>query len=73
MTKLYRPEPPYRLTFDDAVEVWLRLWRGEYQHRIAADFNVNQGRVNDVKMDRLHPGSREAALRLSGQSDRGAA
>ncbi|OSI29580.1 hypothetical protein [Bradyrhizobium canariense] len=57
---------PYQLTFDDAVYVWLRHWQGEYQHRIAATYDVNPGRVNDVIKERKHFGSRsEAAKRLS--------
>lgn len=54
-------EPPYRLTFDDAVEVWRRHWAGEYQHHIAASFGVNPGRVNDVLKYRKHLGSEAAA------------
>ncbi len=38
----------YRLTIDDAIDVWLRHWAGEYQHSIAADYGVNPGRVNEV-------------------------
>lgn len=57
---------PYHLTFDDAVCVWLRHWNGEYQHRIAASYDVNPGRVNDVIKERKHFGSRaEAVRRLS--------
>jgi len=41
-------EPPYRLTADDAVDIWLRHWAGEYQHHIAASYRVNPGRVNEV-------------------------
>lgn len=29
-------KPSYRLTFEDAVEVWIRHWPGEYQNRIAS-------------------------------------
>ncbi|MGY4574960.1 hypothetical protein [Bradyrhizobium sp. USDA 3256] len=55
----------YRLTFEDAVYVWLRHWRGEYQHHIAASYNVNPGRVNEVLKERIHFGSRaEATKRL---------
>ena len=36
----------YRLTFNDAVDIWLRHWAGEYQHTIAARYDVSQGRVN---------------------------
>jgi hypothetical protein len=56
---------PYRLTFDDAVHVWLRHWNGEFQHDIAASYSVNPGRVNDVVKERSQFGSRaEAARRL---------
>lgn len=54
--------PSYKLTFDDAVEIWLRYWNGEFQNRIAASFDVNPGRVNDVLKERKFIGSREAAL-----------
>jgi hypothetical protein len=53
----------YRLTFEDAVDVWLRHWSGEFQHMIAADYAVNQGRINEVLKGRLHSGSREVAKR----------
>src|SRR5205807_2381991 len=48
----------YRLTFNNAVDIWLRHWAGEYQHTIAASYDVNQGRVNDVLNERLHIGSK---------------
>ena len=57
---------PYQLTFDDAVHVWLRHWGGEFQHRIAASYDVNPGRVNDIIKERKHFGSRaEAGKRLT--------
>jgi hypothetical protein len=49
------------LTFDDAVEVWLAHWTGQIQSRIAARFDVNQGRINEVLKERRHVGSRQAA------------
>jgi hypothetical protein len=52
----------YQLTFDDAVDIWLRHWNGEFQHRIAAAFDVNPGRVNEVLKGTRHVGSREAAM-----------
>jgi len=56
------PKPkPYRLTFDDAVIVWLRHWNGDYQHVIAASYAVNPGRVNDVLKERVHYGSKSVA------------
>jgi hypothetical protein len=54
--------PSYKLTFEDAVMIWLRHWNGEFQNRIAASYDVNPGRVNEVLKGRVHPGSREAAL-----------
>jgi predicted XRE-type DNA-binding protein len=50
-----------RLSFKDAVEVWLRHWAGEFQHRIAASYDVNQGRISDVINERLHIGSKKVA------------
>lgn len=54
--------PSRQLSFEDAVNIWLRYWNGEFQHRIAASFDVNPGRVNEVLKGSRHPGSREAAL-----------
>ena len=51
----------YRLTFNDAVDIWLRHWTGEYQHTIAARYDVSRGRVNDVLNERLHIGSKAVA------------
>lgn len=54
--------PSRRLTFEDAVVIWGRIERGEFLNRIAADFDVNPGRIAEIKMGRRFPGSREAAL-----------
>jgi hypothetical protein len=51
----------YTLTFDDAVDIWLRHWSGEYQHRIAAFYDVNSARVNEVLKEHRHIGSRGVA------------
>lgn len=57
---------PYRLTYEDAINVWLLHWNGTYQHTIAAAYGVNPGRVNDVLKERIHCGSRiDAAARLT--------
>jgi hypothetical protein len=45
----------YRLTFDNAVDIWLRSWAGEYQHTIAASYGVNPGRVNEVLKGHKYP------------------
>jgi hypothetical protein len=57
---------PYRLAYEDAVNIWLRYWHGEFQHNIAASYSVNPGRVNDVLKERAHDGSKaSAAARLN--------
>lgn len=60
---------PYRLTPEDAVDVWLRHWNGEYQHAIAAKYGVNPGRVNEVLKGRKHPGSERLAALRKGSPD----
>ncbi len=57
----YVRKPSKKLTFKEAVEIWKRLWNGEFQNRIAADYDVNPARVSDIKMGRLHFGSEAAA------------
>ncbi|MBN9068759.1 MAG: hypothetical protein J0H60_20530 [Rhizobiales bacterium] len=52
---------PYQLTLDDAVDVWLRHWNGEYQHHIAASYRVNPGRVNEVLKGHRFPESEAIA------------
>ena len=47
--------PCHRLTFEEAVAVHRRLMAGEMYSRIAATYDVNQGRIADVKFGRLHP------------------
>lgn len=58
-------KPSYRLTFQDAVEVWMRHWAGEFQNRIAARFDVNPGRVNEVLKGTRHKGSEDVAGRMA--------
>jgi hypothetical protein len=56
------------LTFEEAVEVWPRYWAGEFQHAIASDYGVNQGRVNEVVKERKHIGSRQVAEKRYGRA-----
>lgn len=49
------------LSFQDAIDVWLRHWSGEYQHHIAASFGVNPGRVSEVLKARKHTGAEDVA------------
>lgn len=55
-------KPSYRLTFQDAVNIWRRFLDGEFQHRIAASLDVNPARVSEVIKGHKFPGSREIAL-----------
>lgn len=52
--------PSYRLTFHDAVEIWTRYRAGQFQNRIAAHFDVNPGRVNEVIKGHKFPGSNKS-------------
>ena len=56
-------KPSKTLTFDDAVNIQIRLMNGEFQNRIAADYDVNPGRISEINTGQRHPGSREVALR----------
>lgn len=59
--------PSPRLTFEDAVAIWPRHWNGEFQNRIASDFDVNPGRVNEVLKERKFLGSRQEAIKRFGK------
>jgi hypothetical protein len=50
-----------KFTFDEAVDVWLRHWDGQYQHEIAAAYVINMRAVNHVLKERTHVGSKQAA------------
>ncbi len=60
----YYNKPSYRLTFEDAIQIHLMLLDGWFNNRIAAHFDVNPGRVCDVKYGRLHDGSYAEAMRI---------
>lgn len=56
---------PPKLTFDDAIQVWLMRWSGMYQHDIAAHFGENQGRISEILNGHRHFGSEDAARRVA--------
>ena len=60
--------PSYRLTFEDAVRIWQMHSPGEINSRIAAHFDVNQGRISEVLTGKRHQGSERIAQaqRMSG-------
>ena len=55
--------PSYRLTYDDAVQVWMLYWQGHFQNRIAAMFDTNPGRINEILKERRHVGSKADAMK----------
>ncbi len=42
-------KPSRTLTEDEVAIIKRRLLRREFQHRIAADFDVNPGRISEIK------------------------
>jgi hypothetical protein len=57
-----------KFTFEEAVDVWLRRWSGQYLHEIAAAYVINWGRVSDVLNEVTHFGSKEEAERRFGRT-----
>jgi hypothetical protein len=49
------------LTEIDAVDIWLRYWAGEFQHKIAAHYGINQGRISEIVSGKRFPASKRAA------------
>ena len=44
-----------KLTPQEVSIIKARISRGDYQHRIAADFDLNQGRISEIAtMEALH-------------------
>lgn len=62
MTNHLKSRPSRRLTLEDAVQVWFMLWDGWLQSRIAAYFDVNIGRISEVKTGKRFPESYLIAL-----------
>lgn len=52
--------PSRRLGFDDAIKVWAMFRAGQFQHRIAAFFDVNPGRISEIIKGKRHRGSGDA-------------
>jgi transcriptional regulator with XRE-family HTH domain len=59
------------LTLDDAIQIWRRRSNGEAQHKIAAAFDVNQGRICEILSGKRFPAAKRLAQ--SAQRDLGAA
>lgn len=63
-----KKEPSHVLTHDDVVEVWIFHWEGWLQSRIAAHFDVNQGRISEALHGRIHPDAFEDACKRVGRA-----
>jgi hypothetical protein len=50
-----------KFAFDEAVDVWLRHFSGQYQHQIAAAYVINGRAVNHVLKEKTHVGSKQIA------------
>jgi len=48
-----RRRPSRRLTNPDVAIIKKRINAGEFLHRIAADFDVNPGRISEIKTGKL--------------------
>ncbi|MBT9383301.1 hypothetical protein KM176_05470 [Pseudooceanicola sp. CBS1P-1] len=59
---LIERKPSTKLTFSDAVEIHKRIQRGEYLNRIAADYDVNPGRISEIKNGKTFSGSAAQAI-----------
>lgn len=44
-----------KLTPQEVSIIKARIVRGDYQHRIAADFDLNQGRISEIATGKRFP------------------
>lgn len=56
--------PSRTLSEADAVEIWKLLDEGWLQSRIAAKFDVNGGRISEVKTGKSFPNSRSISRKF---------
>lgn len=50
-----------QFTHEQAVDVWMRHFNGQYQHQIAAAYVINVRAVNHVLKEKTHLGSKQIA------------
>lgn len=53
--------PSYRLTYEDAIHIWDLYLDGWFQNRIAAKFDINPGRVNEIVKGHKFPAAEDDA------------
>ncbi|UPJ61499.1 hypothetical protein IVB24_04680 [Bradyrhizobium sp. 192] len=66
--KTTNPAKPTKFIFEEAVDVWLRRWSGQYQHEIAAAYVINRRAVNQVLKGITHAGSKDEAAQRTGRT-----
>jgi hypothetical protein len=49
------------LTLNDAIEIWRRRSNGEAQHKIAAAYEANQGRISEILSGKRFPAAKRLA------------
>jgi hypothetical protein len=50
-----------KFSFEEAVDVWMRHFSGQYQHQIAAAYVINVRAINHVLKEKTHVGSKQIA------------
>jgi hypothetical protein len=53
MSKHY--DPSYRIREADVPLIKKRIYQGEFLNRIAADYDVNPGRISEIKSGKRFP------------------
>ena len=61
ITELTLTTSKTKFTFEEAVDVWMRHFSGQYQHQIAAACVINVRAVNHVLKEKAHIGSKHVA------------
>ena len=50
------------LSLVEIAVIKARILRGDRYHEIASDYRINQGRLSDLKYNRIHAGIHPATL-----------
>jgi hypothetical protein len=61
IAELVLTTPKTKFTLEEAVDVWMRHFSGQYQHQIAAAYVINVRAVNHVLKEKTHIGSKQVA------------
>jgi len=55
MKARYRRTPSYTIKPDDVPAIKKRIHQGEFLNRIASDYDVNPGRISEIKTGKRFP------------------